>query len=131
MKGNQIALADGLWWQTTPQGVKEIDPAGQTRRGWHALMRFIERQPGWSRGKLRGDWFLEFTDTVLAPGKDMGPDGRRETIIAKGEVDDNTRRICEITARPGGIPLPAPGWADQIATMLQGMNNEPSHGLFS
>jgi hypothetical protein len=35
VKGSQIAFADGTWWQTTPDGAKEIDPAGQTRRGWH------------------------------------------------------------------------------------------------
>ncbi len=126
VKGSQIAFADGLWWQTTPEGVKEIDPARQTMQGWHALRRFIERQPNWSRGKLRGDWFLAFPDTVLAPGEDMGPEGRRETIIAKGEEDDTARRIYDILARPGGIPLPAQGWADQIVTLLQGMNNEPS-----
>ena len=35
VKGSQIAFAQGLWWQTTPDGVKEIDPARQTMQGWH------------------------------------------------------------------------------------------------
>ena len=126
VKGSQIAFAQGLWWQTTPEGVKEIDPARQTMQGWHALRRFIERQPNWSRGKLRGDWFLAFPDTVLAEYEDMGPQGRRETIFAKGEEDDAARRIYDTLDRPGGIPLPAQGWADQMVTLLQGMNNQPS-----
>ena len=126
VKGSQISFADGTWWQTTPNGVKEIDPAGQTFRGWHALRRFIERQSDWSRGKLRGDWFLAFPETVVEIGEDMGPQGRRETIIAKGEEEDTASRIYDILSRPGGIGLPAPGWADQIVTLVQGMNREPS-----
>jgi len=126
VKGSQIAFADGTWWQTTPDGVKEIDPARQTMQGWHALRRFIERQPDWSRGKLRGDWFLAFPDTVLAEHEDMGPLGRRETIFAKGEEVDTARRIYDTLDRPGGIPLPARGWADQVVTLLQGMNTQPS-----
>ena len=85
VKGGTITYAEGTWHQSGKEGTKEIDPAGQARRGWHAFRRFVERQPAWSRGRLRGDWFLAFPQTHVPPDEDMGPEGRRETIIAEGE----------------------------------------------
>jgi ATP:corrinoid adenosyltransferase len=126
IKGSHISFTRGLWWQETPEGVKEIDPAKQTMHGWYALRRFIERQPTWSRGKLRGDWFLAFPDTVLAENQDLGPQGRRETIIAKGEHEEAASRIFDQLTRPGRITLPSGGWSDQLLDLLQGTGEQPS-----
>jgi len=126
IKGSQISFSRGLWWQETPQGMKEIDPAKQTMHGWYALRRFIERQPTWSRGKLRGDWFLAFPDTELNESQDLGPQGRRETIFAKGEHEEAASRIFDQLSRPGRITLPREGWSDQLLDLLQGMGEEPS-----
>jgi ATP:corrinoid adenosyltransferase len=126
VKGGHISFADNTFWQQTPGGVKEIDPAGQTLRGWYSLRRFIERQSSWSRGKLRGDWFMAFPDTEIASGVDMGPQGRRETIFAKNEDEDIAGRIFDILNRPQGMPLPGEGWVDQVVELIQGANNARS-----
>lgn len=126
VKGGHISFAHGKWWQTGADGVREINPAYQGLKGIHSLKRFIERQPSWSRGKLRGDWFLAFPDTALAPNEDLGPEGRRESIIAAGEEDETVFRCHDILSRPGGTPLPASGWAEQVAELVQGLRNSPS-----
>lgn len=126
VKGSQITFADGLWWQATPEGKKEIDPSGQALRGLYSLRRFIERQNRWSRGKLRGDWFLAFPDTHLKHGEDLGPQGRRETIFGKEEHEAVARRIYDILARPGGIPTPAKGWNEQLIETLRSSQVEVS-----
>lgn len=120
VKGGTVTFADGVWHQTGKDGTHQIDPTGQARRGWHAFQRFVERQRGWSRGKLRGDWFLAFPQTPIPEGHDMGPEGRRETIIAEGEEQEAAYRIWEILSRPQDKPLPASGWVDQIVELLQG-----------
>ena len=125
VKGGTVTYADGTWHQTGKEGTKEIDPAGQARRGWHAFRRFIERQPSWSRGRLRGDWFLAFPQTPVPEGEDMGPEGRRETIIAEGEELEAAYRMWEILSRPQDRPLPADGWVEQILELLQGQGEGP------
>jgi ATP:corrinoid adenosyltransferase len=125
VKGGTITYADGTWHQSGKEGTKEIDPAPQARRGWHAFRRFIERQPAWSRGRLRGDWFLAFPQTHVPPDEDMGPEGRRETIIAEGEELEAAYRIWEFLARPQDKPLPAPGWVDQILELIHGQGDGP------
>jgi len=125
VKGGTITYADGTWHQSGKDGTKEIDPAAQARRGWHSFRRFIERQPSWSRGRLRGDWFLAFPQTHVPPDEDMGPEGRRETIIAEGEELEAAYRIWDVLNRPQDKPLPAPGWVDQILELLQGQGDGP------
>jgi len=125
VKGGTVTYADGSWHQTGRDGTQEIDPPGQARRGWHAFRRFIERQPSWSRGRLRGDWFLAFPQTPVPESEDMGPEGRRETIIAEGEELEAAYRIWEILSRPQDRPLPADGWVEQILEVLQGQGEGP------
>jgi ATP:corrinoid adenosyltransferase len=125
VKGGTITYAEGAWHQTGREGTKDIDPAGQARKGWHSFRRFIERQPSWSRGRLRGDWFLAFPQTPVPEDGDMGPEGRRETIFAEGEELEAAYRIWETLNRPQDKPLPAPGWVDQILELLHGQEEGP------
>ena len=125
VKGGTITYADGTWHQSGKEGTKEIDPAGQARRGLHSFKRFVERQPAWSRGRLRGDWFLAFPQTHVPQDEDMGPEGRRETIIAEGEELEAAYRIWDVLNRPQDKPLPAPGWVGQILELLQGQGDGP------
>lgn len=125
VKGGTITYADGTWHQTGKEGTKEINPAAQARRGWHSFRRFIERQSSWSRGRLRGDWFLAFPQTPIPDGQDLGPEGRRETIFAEGEEAEAAYRIWDVLQRPQDKPLPAPGWVDQIVELIQGQGEGP------
>jgi ATP:corrinoid adenosyltransferase len=63
---------------------------------------------------------------VLAENQDLGPQGRRETIIAKGEHEEAASRIFDQLTRPGRITLPSGGWSDQLLDLLQGTGEQPS-----
>jgi len=124
VKGGTVTYANGSWFQTGKDGTQEIFPTRQALKGWHAFRRYVERQPAWSRGVLRGDWFLAFPQTPVA-SHDMGPEGRRETIFAQGEEAEAVSRIWDILTRPQSLPIPADGWVEQIVELIQGKNDEP------
>ena len=124
VKGGTVTYANGSWFQTGKDGTQEIFPTRQAVNGWHAFRRYVERQPAWSRGVIRGDWFLSFPQTPIA-SDDMGPEGRRETIFAQGETAEAVRRIWEILTRPQSRPIPADGWVEQIVELVQGDADGP------
>lgn len=125
VKGGTVTYANGSWWTTGHDGTHQIDPAGQARRGLYSLRRFVERQPSWSRGKIRGDWFLAFPFTSMGADTDLGPEGRRETIFARGEEEVAAAAIWEILSRPSDKPMPGTGWVDQVLGLLRAEASGP------
>jgi hypothetical protein len=117
VKGGLISYRDGEWTTTSSSGrTRRIHPVAQARRARHALRRYLDRQPTWSRDLLRSQWFVVFPHTRV--DGDMGPEGRREQIIDSQQVDI-IRSVID-AALP---PLPAPlygnsAWVDQAVELL-------------
>lgn len=80
VKGGSVEYRDGQWTTTSTAGrVRRIHPVTQARRARHAIRRYLDRQPTWSRDLLRSQWFVALPHTRVLG--DMGPEGRREQII--------------------------------------------------
>lgn len=126
VKGGHVQYADGGWTTTNAEGSFPIHPTDQARRGLYSLKRYVERQPTWSRGRLRGDWMLAFPDTPVAVDRDMGPEARRETILARGELGDAAGRVYDLLMKPTDTPLPGAGWVEAVVGILQGAADEPA-----
>lgn len=122
VKGGHVTYRDGGFHQSDLTGSRDIDPIGQARRGVYALQRFLERQPTWSRGRLRALWLvcLPFTDVT----GDLGPEGRRDAIIDKGDLVSCVTMVDIVGQRlwdpSNHTELPARGWIDAALTHLLG-----------
>lgn len=91
VKGGQIEYSDGEWTLDDGNRRRRINPIEQARRGKHALRRFLDRQPPWSHGLPNSEWFLVFPFTKV--NGDLGPEGRRDLIVANGELDSLVSRM--------------------------------------
>ena len=102
VKGGSVEYRDGQWTTTsTSQRVRRINPVAQARRARHAIRRYLDRQPTWSRDLVRSQWFIALPHTRVLG--DMGPEGRREQIIDSTQIDTARSHIDD--AIP---PLPSP-----------------------
>ena len=91
VKGGQVSIEDGQWWLTDANRRRRIDPVTQARNGKHATRRFLDRQPQWQHGLPNTEWFLAFPFTKVSG--DMGPEGRKDLIVANGELDGIVSRM--------------------------------------
>lgn len=91
VKGGQIEYNDGQWTLDDGNRRRRINPIEQARRGKHAVRRFLDRQPPWSHGMPNTEWFLVFPFTKVSG--DLGPEGRRDLIVANGELDSLVARM--------------------------------------
>jgi len=125
VKGGRVSFAKGKWWTSGKGEPAEIDPAGQARRGLHALRRFLGRQKEWRWGNVPGDWYLCFPFTEVAQGVDMGPEGRRDTIFSQGEEEELARRIYDKLVTRPGKSLPTTDWVQEVIDILQAQGSDP------
>lgn len=122
VKGGHVSHASGRWTSSGAHGVVRIHPTEQARNGMHSLRRFVEQQPTWSRGSLRAMWLVAFPFTSVEG--DMGPEGRRDLIIDRGDVADAAGRIYDHLLGPTPqTPVPARGWVEALVDLLQGTRN--------
>lgn len=91
VKGGQIEYNDAQWTLNDGNRTRRINPIEQARRGKHALRRYLDRQPSWQYGMPNSEWFLVFPFTKV--NGDLGPEGRRDLIIANGELDSLVTRM--------------------------------------
>lgn len=124
VKGGHITYAKGSVRQTGANGTVAIDPAAQAAKELRALKRFLERQPTWSRGRLRGAWLVAFpytkTTNELGPQlPDMAVIGGHKLADAAGVVYD---RLRDNAIQYG---TPKPGWVDAALDALLGTLDEP------
>jgi hypothetical protein len=118
VKGGHVSYQDGQWTTRNGSGgVRRIHPTDQARRAKHALRRYLDRQPEWSLGLIRSQWFLAMPHTRVEG--DMGPDGRREQLIGEADLP----RIREIidtglqtVSREALVPTVP--WVDQAVGLL-------------
>lgn len=117
VKGGTITFEDGQWTTTSSSGrVRRIHPVTQARRARHAVRRYLDRQPTWSRDLLRSQWFVAFPHTHVLG--DMGPEGRREQIIDSHQTPE-ARSVIDSELAP--IPTPlygAASWVDEAVALL-------------
>ena len=120
VKGGYVSYADGQVRQTGADGAHVIDPAGQAAKETRALKRFIERQPGWSRGQIRAGWLVAIPYTTVSTN--LGPQLRREVLIGQNDLDDAAGRIfdrlSEVNLQAG---LPKGDWVQSAMDHLLGV----------
>lgn len=99
IKGGIVQFQDGQWVTTDEGGYhRRIHPIEQARKAKHALRRYLDRQPKWTGGLIRAEWFAAFPFTQV--DGDMGPEGRRELLIGKNDVGKELERIRSVLASP-------------------------------
>ena len=117
VKGGSVEYRDGQWTTTsTSQRVRRIHPVTQARRARHAIRRYLDRQPTWSRDLLRSQWFIALPHTRVLG--DMGPEGRREQIIDSTQIP-TARTVIDNVLNP--LPSPLYGtatWVDEAVNLL-------------
>ncbi len=114
VKGGQLIFRGGQWSVRTLRGERRTNPVQQARRAKHALRRYIERQPSWTGGRLRVQWFVAapFTDV----NQDFGPEGPRQQLLGKHDLDTMVSRIKETL---GGPAIPEPRLSSDDAHALK------------
>jgi len=85
VKGGEISLADGQWRTKYGNVTRRINPIEQARRAKHAMRRYFDRQPEWSKGLIRSEWFVVMPFTEVT--SDMSTEARRELLIGKSDLD--------------------------------------------
>lgn len=99
IKGGIVQYQDGQWVTTDEGGYhRRIHPIEQARKAKHAVRRYLDRQPNWTGGLLRAEWFAAFPFTQV--DGDMGPEGRRELLIGKNDLGQELERIRSVLASP-------------------------------
>jgi hypothetical protein len=85
VKGGEISLADGQWSTKYGNVTRRITPIEQARRAKHAMRRYLDRQPEWSAGLIRSEWFVVMPFTEITG--DMSTEARRELLVGKTDLD--------------------------------------------
>ena len=119
VKGGHVSFRDGTFHQSDASGGRDIEPIDQARRGVYALQRFLERQPTWSRGRVRALWLVCFPYTDVTG--DMGPQGRRDAVIDRGDLATIVAKVDNrMWDESNHTPVPASGWIDAALSHLLG-----------
>lgn len=106
IKGGQVLYADGRWWVATRKGRRETRPIEQARRSKHALRSYALRQPEGPQVLPRVEWFVAMPFTEVTG--DLGPEGRREQLIGRGDLASAVERItAALSASADASPVPS------------------------
>jgi hypothetical protein len=85
VKGGDITLTQGQWRTKYGNVTRRINPIEQARRAKHAMRRYLDRQPEWSHGLIRSEWFVVLPFTEISG--DMSTEARRELLVGKSDLD--------------------------------------------
>lgn len=119
VKGGQITYAQGKVTQADAYGTREIKPFTRAMQQMHALRRYIENQPTWSRGHLRAAWLTCFPHTTVEGA--MGPQGLREAIIGREDLPDAAEMIEKrLGNKHDTTRVPGSGWVEDVVELLLG-----------
>lgn len=117
VKGGEVRFADGGWTTNSKKYSRRIHPTEQARKAKHALRRYLDRQPEWNRPLLRCEWFVAMPQTQVTG--DMGPEGHRDRLIGSNDLSDVRDRLrAPLISTLNTDALPAPGWTDDVLTLL-------------
>ena len=127
VKGGQVSYSGGQW-HTSYGGVsRRIHPIDQARRAKHAVRRFLDRQPEWPYGYLRTEWMVAFPYTSVEG--DLGPEGRRDLILGRDDLDRALERIIAVMSLPvSDPPVPDAPWVGQALALLRSGDPAPGGG---
>ncbi|MEI7655287.1 MAG: nuclease-related domain-containing protein [Actinomycetes bacterium] len=98
VKGGVVEYVNGDWLVRTKRGGRRCHPVKQARGAKHALRSFLERQPEWSGGRIRAEWFVAMPFTSVE--RDFGPEGRREQLIGSADLPSIRTQIEGVLANP-------------------------------
>ena len=122
VKGGHLRFADGGVIQSGADGSQTIDPAAQAARGARAFARYVERQPDWSRGRLRWIWQVAMPYTDAPNG--LGPTLPVEALIGEPHLADAAGLVYDrLRHRHREAPLPAAGWVDAVLEYMVGAHD--------
>jgi len=105
VKGGDITLKNGQWSAKYGNINRRINPIEQARRAKHALRRYLDRQPEWSSGLVRSEWFVVLPFTTITG--DMSTEARKELLIGKeglNELLPNIRSALDSTLNNEPVP---------------------------
>ena len=124
VKGGHVTYSQGSFRQTGADGTHPIDPLTQAMKGMHALRRFLESRPRWSRGRVRATWLACFPYTDVTG--DMGPQGRRDALVGRADLPALAQAAWDRLWDPAlTTPYPAAGWIDAALSHLLGTEDRP------
>lgn len=88
IKGGQVWVADGQWYQQLPQGPTRRDPVQQAMTAKHVLRKWVEDSMAWA-GKRPIAWAhgIVLPNTSLDPQFDM-PDCHRWMVVDRDDLAD-------------------------------------------
>ena len=86
VKGGDVTLHNGQWRARYANVKRRIDPIDQARRAKHALRRYLDRQPEWTLGLVRSEWFVVLPYTTIT--NDMSTEARRDLLIGREDLAD-------------------------------------------
>lgn len=117
IKGGHVQYDNGEWSTNRGTYSRRIHPVEQARRGKHALRRYLDRQTEWNAPLLRSQWFVAMPQTDVTG--DMGPEGRRENLIGRGDLAQIRHQLRrELASTLNTDSMPAPGWQHDALTLL-------------
>lgn len=105
VKGGDVTIKDGQWRTEYGNVKRRINPVEQARRAKHALRRYLDRQPEWTLGLVRSEWFVVMPFTTVTG--DMSAEARRELLIGREDLDQlmpNIRRALDSTLNNDPAP---------------------------
>ena len=124
VKGGHLDFSHGSVRQTGATGTHHIDPAGQAAKCARALARFLERQPDWSRGRLRLIWQVALPYTRAPLG--LGPTLPRHVVLDQDQIGEAAALVFDRLLESGNrAPIPAEGW---VEAALDHLVRGPSDG---
>jgi len=106
IKGGQVWVEDGRWWQELPDGVKQRDPVQQAMTVKHVLKKWVENSMAWgSRRPIRWAHGIVLPHMRVDPQFQM-PDCPRWMVVDRQDLSDivsHARKMLDLqdNDRPG------------------------------
>lgn len=124
VKGGHLSYAHGQVLQTGGATSKAIDPAEQARKEVRSIVRFLERQPNWSRGSIRTTWLVATPHTPITNG--LGPTLPAAAMIGSNNLEDSADRVYDRLLEPAlEARKPRADWIEAALEHLLGTFDEP------
>jgi PE family/Nuclease-related domain len=120
VKGGEVWHDGTSWWQKRRNKDVRIEPVRQVREACYALRHFVERDPRWTRGRLRWDHIVVLPNTEL-PQEFALPECPRWKVIDRTQLPSLARRLRHVlVCQELDRPLVDKTGIDQLQTALDG-----------
>ncbi len=95
VKGGEVWHDGNSWWQRRRKKNVRISPVRQAREACYALRDFVERDPRWTRGRLRWDHIVVLPHTDV-PQDFALPDCPRWKVVDRTQLPSLGRRLRNV-----------------------------------